>query len=343
MVKRLKVNNKTFHFSKTIPEEFSIVDSFVQITQQTGTGNGEKKFYFGGQSSPNIDFFGGRHFKARSFVSKENLITHLNDLKPEYMNPTQKYNPRRRGKDDLSDTFLPRLDMLKGLDEYHEFSLNYYEDSARRYATGYIQRQDIDQYFDNEVYKAGIHRYQIAYAPIFLIPIPKFSALSVDCYISDDGETIFLFSLNLKQDIIESTKPYLQQNKKKKFSAKSNYKKRFNPTSKRWRSGAARRSTDIVDRAEIYEVKFTVDQKTYIYVGQDSHCSGTDSYYGSSLVIFHFEEVYGPKLFSKKILKTLHNITQRELNSIERIYIDKSEKDCQINGWFNINYTGQNQ
>jgi hypothetical protein len=343
MVKKFKVHNKVFRFDKTIPEEFSIVDSFVQITQQTGTGNGEKKFYFGGQGTPNIDFFGGRYFKARSFISRDNLISHLNDLKPEYMNPTQKYNPRKRGKDDLSDTFIPRLDMLKGLNKYHEFSLNYYEDSSRRYATGIIQKQDTNVYSDNEVHKAGSHRYQIAYASIFLIPIPKFSALSVDRYISDDKETVFLFSFNLKQDIFSNTKHHSQQNEKKKFSAKSNYKKRFNPSSKRWRSGAARRSTDIVDKAEIYEVRFTVDQKTYVYVGQDSHCSGIDSYFGSSLVIFHFEEVYGSELFDKKILKTLHNISQKELNTIERDFIDKSEKECQINGWFNINYTGQNQ
>ena len=77
MVKKFKVHNKVFRFDKTIPEEFSIVDSFVQITQQTGTGNGEKKFYFGGQGTPNIDFFGGRYFKARSFISRDNLISHL--------------------------------------------------------------------------------------------------------------------------------------------------------------------------------------------------------------------------------------------------------------------------
>ena len=49
------------------------------------------------------------------------------------------------------------------------------------------------------------------------------------------------------------------------------------------------------ETAQIYEITFKVGAKKYIYVGLDVKCD--PKYYGSSLVIHHYGEVYGKKRF----------------------------------------------
>ena len=69
-----------------------------------------------------------------------------------------------------------------------------------------------------------------------------------------------------------------------------------------------KQSDQIFEQAEIYKVQFTVGSTNYIYVGLDTKCD--PNYYGSSLVIYHNERVYGDSLFkdNKIILEKLTNI-----------------------------------
>ena len=55
--------------------------------------------------------------------------------------------------------------------------------------------------------------------------------------------------------------------------------------------------TKIFSKAEIYQVTFKVGIKKYIYIGLDTKCD--PNYYGSSLVIYHYERVYSAKIFDK--------------------------------------------
>lgn len=97
-----------------------------------------------------------------------------------------------------------------------------------------------------------------------------------------------------------------------------------------------------IQKAQIYEVTFSVDGKNMIYVGQDLKCE--DSYFGSSLVIFHFQKLYGSKIFQKRIIKELSNLTKGQINDIESEYIAKSKQSIKDKAnWYSINYTGENQ
>ena len=98
----------------------------------------------------------------------------------------------------------------------------------------------------------------------------------------------------------------------------------------------------IISKAQIYEVTFNIDGKNMIYVGQDSKCE--ESYFGSSLVIYHFKKLYGADIFSKRILTEVQNISKGEINDLEAKYIKKSkQKINNLHDWFSINYTGENQ
>lgn len=97
-----------------------------------------------------------------------------------------------------------------------------------------------------------------------------------------------------------------------------------------------------INQAQIYEVTFSIDGKNMIYVGQDLKCE--DSYFGSSLVIYHFQKLYGKEIFTKRIIEDLTNITKGEINDIESKYINASKKSIEDkDDWFSINYTGENQ
>ena len=98
----------------------------------------------------------------------------------------------------------------------------------------------------------------------------------------------------------------------------------------------------IIPKAQIYEVTFSIDGKNMIYIGQDSKCEET--YYGSSLVIYHFKKLYGPGIFKKRILKEVQHTSKGEINDLETKYIKKSkQKIDNLQDWFSINYTGENQ
>jgi hypothetical protein len=102
-----------------------------------------------------------------------------------------------------------------------------------------------------------------------------------------------------------------------------------------------RQSDKIIDRAEIYKVEFAVGSKNYIYIGLDTKCD--PNYFGSSLVIYHYQRVFGNSLFQKEILEELSNISYTELCAIEQKYIRESKAYAQKNNYYSINYTGSNR
>ena len=73
----------------------------------------------------------------------------------------------------------------------------------------------------------------------------------------------------------------------------------------------------------------------------DTKCD--PNYFGSSLVIYHYERVFGDSLFQKKILEELSNIPYRELCSVEQKHIRESKEFAKKNNYYSINYTGSNR
>ena len=102
-----------------------------------------------------------------------------------------------------------------------------------------------------------------------------------------------------------------------------------------------RQSDKIIERAEIYRVQFDVGSRNYIYIGLDTKCD--PNYFGSSLVIYHYERVFGSSLFEKEILEELSNISYTDLCSIEQKYIRESKEYAKKNNCHSINYTGENR
>jgi len=84
-----------------------------------------------------------------------------------------------------------------------------------------------------------------------------------------------------------------------------------------------------------------VNNTNYIYIGLDTKCD--PDYYGSSLVIYHYQKVFGNSLFTKTILEDLTNISHTDLCSIEQRYIKDSKKLAKSRKQHSINYTGQNR
>ena len=102
------------------------------------------------------------------------------------------------------------------------------------------------------------------------------------------------------------------------------------------------RQTDkIIEQAEIYKVQFTVGSRNYIYIGLDTKCD--PNYFGSSLVIYHYERVFGNSLFQKEILEELSNISYTDLCAIEQKHIREFKEYCKTNNCHSINYTGENR
>jgi len=78
-----------------------------------------------------------------------------------------------------------------------------------------------------------------------------------------------------------------------------------------------------------------------VYIGLDTKCD--PKYFGSSLIIHHYQRVYGSKIFTKEILRKLTNISLPDLCTIEQGEIRKSQLSLKKTREFSINYTGQNQ
>jgi len=94
-------------------------------------------------------------------------------------------------------------------------------------------------------------------------------------------------------------------------------------------------------RAQIYQVEFSIGDINYIYIGLDTKCD--PEYFGSSLVIYHYQKVFGNSLFNKTILEDLTDISMTDLCSIEQRYIKESKRHSASNNKHSINYTGQNR
>lgn len=166
--------------------------------------------------------------------------------------------------------------------------------------------------------------------------------------ITVDGETIFTVDIvrnGLSIDVLSKTEIEKSLGSKKIVRKKTEtniFLERINQPITKHRTGKARKSDDIIRQAEIYKVTFTIENKTFVYVGQDSYCSGEHYYFGSSILTDFCKLVYGDQIFKKEILHTLENIKQKDLNKKEWECIYDVRVQSQKKGWHNINNKVQN-
>ena len=100
-------------------------------------------------------------------------------------------------------------------------------------------------------------------------------------------------------------------------------------------------STKIIPNAEIYKVTFKIGPKIYIYIGLDTKCDS--DYFGSSLIIYHYQKIYGSEIFNKIILKKVFDISYSALCAVEQKYIRETKESLNGLDEYSINYTGQNK
>ena len=92
--------------------EVTIADSFVVSQNKTEEGHGEAKLYVGQRTSTSIkNFFGEPGFVVEFQFKKNDLIRFLNEMKPEYLNPSFNY----RNKDDFRSLWEERMKLVISL------------------------------------------------------------------------------------------------------------------------------------------------------------------------------------------------------------------------------------
>lgn len=89
--------------------EVTIADSFVVSQNKTEDGHGEAKLYVGQRTSEIIrDFFGEPGFIVDFQFKKNDLIRFMNEIKPEYFNPSFNY----RNRDDFRSLWEERMNTV---------------------------------------------------------------------------------------------------------------------------------------------------------------------------------------------------------------------------------------
>ena len=133
-----------YTFADVYDSVITIPDCFVLNKNKIGTGNGEAKLYFGSKPSMR-SFFGEAGFSAKCFLLKQDLISYMETIKAEYLNPSYDY----RGKSLFAALWEERYKKVMSLDDVIYFHVQDQEqiDGPR----GYINSNDEGYYLIREL------------------------------------------------------------------------------------------------------------------------------------------------------------------------------------------------
>lgn len=152
--------------------DVSIADSFVDPSNKVESGHGEAKLYVGQRPSPGyIDFFGKPGFKLTARLKKSDMLRFLDEMKPEYFNPSYSYRDSKK----LGTLWFERRNLVSALpDENNDFFAD--EQSHLKGPRGYIN--------------SNSHLYQF----LRFLPLPNTSRLKI-VKIEENGNLIYEFKL----------------------------------------------------------------------------------------------------------------------------------------------------
>ena len=139
----MKIAGK-YTFADVYDSIITIPDCFVLTKNKIGTGNGEAKLYFGSKPAMR-SFFGEAGFSAQCFLLKQDLISYMETIKAEYLNPSYDY----RGKPFFATLWQERYKKVLSLDDVIYFHVQDQEqiDGPR----GYINSNDEGYYLIREL------------------------------------------------------------------------------------------------------------------------------------------------------------------------------------------------
>jgi predicted restriction endonuclease len=93
MPKTINIVGKDYELIDT-KERMTVPDCFVFGGHKIGTAHGEAKFYIGTKKDDNFNFFS--HLGSNCFFLKSDILSYLNEVKSEYMSPTQFYRNKEK-------------------------------------------------------------------------------------------------------------------------------------------------------------------------------------------------------------------------------------------------------
>lgn len=134
------IEGHNFEFVDTIPTPITVPDCWVLGPNKLGDGHGEKKLYIG-QKDKVRDFFGGTGFNAKCFILKKDLISYMQAIKSDYMNPSQNYY----GKEKLPRLWNERMAKINELPDICEFDIQ--EQTQIGGPRGYVNTERKDDGF----------------------------------------------------------------------------------------------------------------------------------------------------------------------------------------------------
>ena len=131
----MKILGNDYRIIDTFDRILTVPDCFVVNKNQLGKGHGERKFYFASKDTMR-GFFGGEGFNVKCFFLKEDLIKYLNNIKGEYLHPSQDYV----GHKELSSLWKERTAKVESLDDIIYFRV---QDQVHiKGSRGYLNSED---------------------------------------------------------------------------------------------------------------------------------------------------------------------------------------------------------
>ncbi|MDB5029459.1 DUF262 domain-containing protein [Mucilaginibacter sp.] len=161
-------------------ERISSKDSFTSTDNKLGTGAGAWEWHIGSKNDlEKYSFFGGSQFRANCFLLKQDLLRLMQELKPEYDNPSQEY----RSADRFSELWTTRYNEILPLDDYLFFVLREHDNRAANDPRLYAKHPDISE---------GESNYDL----IRKLALPNITYISIKKLSSDTGELLYYFKIS---------------------------------------------------------------------------------------------------------------------------------------------------
>ena len=130
------IGGENFNFVDTLNAPITVPDCFVKRLSKIGTGNGEAKLYIAPKNVM-YPFFGNEGFVAKCFLLKSDLLSYMNALHSEYLNPSQPY----QGADEMPKLWQERVAKIEALPEVVEFNVSAQDQIAG--PRGYVNSTDM--------------------------------------------------------------------------------------------------------------------------------------------------------------------------------------------------------
>lgn len=187
------INGITYHIVDSI-ERISSKDSFTHQNNKLGAGAGAWEWHIGSKTDLGLySFFNGREFNVKCFLKKSDMIWLMDNLKNEYLFPSQNYRDRLR----FNELWQERVDEINALNEYNFFDFREHDGRDPGDNRLYAKRPGNDAEGDT-IY--GLMRELI---------LPNMTYISILKLQSDTGELLYyfkIFPLNENSNIVnEST------------------------------------------------------------------------------------------------------------------------------------------